>query len=122
MVVLSDTPVVRRPAWELVGVPFTGATRDASREPRAGAEDNRGAMRRLGYVGRESFSSAAPSLFADAAIDVRSRRRSFPSIASITDNSIDPARRAWSGWVVSSVISIRSALRSVSTLPTARLS
>ena len=25
--VLSDTPVVRRPAWELVGVPFTGATK-----------------------------------------------------------------------------------------------
>ena len=76
------------------------------------------------YVGRERFPtpSAALSLLADAALDVTSRRHSFPSIDSITDNSIDPARRAASGWVVSSVVSIRSALRSVSNLPTARLS
>ena len=49
---------------------------------------------------------------------MRSRRDSFPSIDSITNNSIDPERRAESGWVVSSVVSIRSALRSVSNLPT----
>jgi hypothetical protein len=57
-----------------------------------------------------------------APVDVRSRRHSFPSIDSTTDNSIDPARRAVSGWVVSSVVSIRSALRSVSNLPTTRRS
>jgi hypothetical protein len=75
-------------------------------------------------VGRKGFPtpSAAPSLLADAAVDVASRKHSFPSIDSIADNSIDPARRAESGWVVSSVFSIRSALRSVSNLPTARLS
>ena len=57
-----------------------------------------------------------------AALDVTSRRYSFPSIDSITDNSIKPARRAASGWVVSSVVSISSALRSVSTLPMTRRS
>ena len=66
---------------------------------------------------RESFPipSATPSLVADAAV-------SFPSIDSITDNSVDPACRVESGWVVSSVVSISSALRSVSTLPTTRRS
>jgi hypothetical protein len=58
----------------------------------------------------------------DAPVEVTSRRHSFPSIDSITDNSINPARRAESGLVVSSVVSIKSALRSVSSLPTARLS
>jgi hypothetical protein len=57
-----------------------------------------------------------------APVDVTSRKRSFPSIDSIADNSTDPARRAESGWVVSSVVSMRSALRSESNLPTARLS
>ena len=38
------------------------------------------------------------------------------------NNSVNAVRRAGSGWVVSSVVSIRSALRSVSNLPTARLS
>ena len=40
---------------------------------------------------------------------MRSRLDSFPSIDSITNNSIDPERRADTGWVVSSVISIRTA-------------
>ena len=57
-----------------------------------------------------------------APVDVTSRRCSFPSIDTITNNSVDAARRAGSGWVVSSMVSIRSALRSVSNLPTARLS
>jgi hypothetical protein len=69
---------------------------------------------REAYVGRERIPtrSAALSLLAEAAVDVASRRLSFPNIDSITDNSINPARRAESGWVVSSVVSIRSALRS----------
>ena len=73
------------------------------------------------YVERERFPAfRRPGLLADAA--PTSRRRSFPNIDSMTDNSINPARRAGSGWVVSSVVSIRSALRSVSNLPTTRLS
>ena len=52
----------------------------------------------------------------------RNISESFPSIDTITNNSVDAARRAESGWVVSSVVSIRRALRSVSNLPTARVS
>jgi hypothetical protein len=57
-----------------------------------------------------------------APVDVTSRRCSFLSIDTITSNSVEAARRAESGWVVSSMVSIRSALRSLSNLPTARLS
>lgn len=57
-----------------------------------------------------------------APVDVTSRRCSFPSIDAITNNSVDAARRAGSGWVVSPIVSIRSALHCVSNLPTARLS
>jgi hypothetical protein len=76
------------------------------------------------YAGQERIPnrSTAPRLLADVALDGASRQRSFPSIDSITDNSIDPTRRSASGWVVSSVVSIKSPLRSVSNLPTARLS
>jgi hypothetical protein len=76
------------------------------------------------YVGRERLPrpSAALSLLADAALALTSRKHSFPSIDSITDNSINPAQRALSVWVVSSVVSIRSALRSENNLPAARLS
>jgi hypothetical protein len=67
-------------------------------------------------VGFPTFS-AASSLLADASVDVRSRRHSFPSIDSIIDSSIDRERRAESRRVVSSVISIRWALRSVAAVP-----
>jgi hypothetical protein len=52
-----------------------------------------------------------------APVDVTPRRHSFPSIDTITNNSVDAARRAESGWVVSSMVSIRSALRSLSICP-----
>jgi hypothetical protein len=49
-------------------------------------------------------------------------QHSFPIIRPIVSNPTSPVRRARSVWVVSSVISIRRAFRSVSNRPTARLS